>query len=754
MTRTVSDVGKMVRDKHPGLYDDMDDAELGQSIVSHNPGQYKDVVDTESGNSQVSTDAGPGYKVASIGAPTAPKESTGFISGLMDLIGGNNERTETPAKVSPATRIKAMLEGLGGTGPAMAPIAANASAQNPRLAASALAESVPYAVAPEGNLLKQILSNFAISGGSATAKGLINGQPLGQAVGEGTKEGLIAGTTAGGIGLAGKLASFIPGLLRDTAAVGSGVGIPKMKTAVEREFAGKSVFPPGWEHPTQIYDEAASTAQNIYNAEKSKLDTKLSDYSRSVSETKAGNKNSISAANAANRQAIIDTQGLTKKEAERVAAENRSIFNNAGAMALSSFKKLQSDAGANVGAAEQGLIKSAKNNLVSPETSKSAADFVKNKINDVTIVDPSGKASHLSNKELNFLDNLHSELSGKKAFVDSTGKVISQGEVDKLLGFGPNGVNLDSAGIKEVNLPISVARMDSLISKIDDFVQYGPKHQINDITGRGEFHLKDVRNFLNEKVREISPELAQANDSMSVVKDLQTAIGGNVSDKSMASIISKYHAGKLNPREVAALEQFDDLSGMRILENSKPKMPNEFLPQKHLPTETDIPQLHQSVIDEKNFIDKLSGLANQKGGRSILSRYESQTPEVLGNLDELQARAPDQKFIDPVMDQNIAEAFQKKLPGKGGGSGSGEGFGNLARVAILSKTGGAVAPIMSPRLMAAGIQRLPAISSGLNKVGQPVGELIKRLAPPLATRTQSAELIPNPYDAFMSRRKK
>src|SRR5579863_1534606 len=46
MAQTVEDLGRMVKSKYPGQYDDLGDADLGRKVRTKYPGSYDDFVDT------------------------------------------------------------------------------------------------------------------------------------------------------------------------------------------------------------------------------------------------------------------------------------------------------------------------------------------------------------------------------------------------------------------------------------------------------------------------------------------------------------------------------------------------------------------------------------------------------------------------------------------------------------------------------------------------------------------------------------
>jgi hypothetical protein len=203
--------------------------------------------------------------------PTTQKESqkTGFLSGLMDLVGSGKPRDEA-GDVDKSQRLKAMIEGLGGTGPALAPIASKAAEENPRLAASSVAEAIPFAMSGGGSLPGRILGDFAINAGSGMARELINKKDTPNAIGTGLLEGgigaladaAITGTTKG----TGKLYGLAkPAISEGLSTIGSFISsIPKgdYQRATDLALDGGSLFGVSAKKDASRINELAKNAIN------------------------------------------------------------------------------------------------------------------------------------------------------------------------------------------------------------------------------------------------------------------------------------------------------------------------------------------------------------------------------------------------------------------------------------------------------------------------------------------------------------
>lgn len=96
---------------------------------------------------------------------------------------------------------------------------------------------------------------------------------------------------------------------------------------------------------------------------------------------------------------------------------------------------------------------------------------------------------------------------------------------------------------------------------------------------------------------------------------------------------------------------------------------------------------------------------------------------------ELDALAPDKyKFMDELDDEITREAFSKLFPGKGGGSGSPEGYGNILRVVGLSSVNPLLLPLTSPRSQKALIRGVGTTADVGRFLQEPTKQLLSKTA--------------------------
>jgi hypothetical protein len=298
-------------------------------------------------------------------------------------------------------------------------------------------------------------------------------------------------------------------------------------------------------------------------------------------------------------------------------------------------------------------------------------------------------------------------------------------------------------------LPISEARISTIINKIDDFVTYGPKYSSDVKTTEGEFALKKVRNILNEKLRGLSPELADANDIFSAVKDVKSNLASRT-DKSLASLIEKYHLGEVNSREKAAIEKLEELSGGRFLSKSK-LTPPSFSQDIPIPIKPKLSKkLPSDIQGNKDLLSQLSGFTKERGARETFQNFEKITPEELSALSRVSNEIPD--ILTGAKTADIAKEFLRIRPTMGGtGLGLGAGYGvsrfspSLAVALAMSTAAGT-----SPRVHSGVIRSLPFAAKGVGGISN----LMKRVVPTQVARNVDGSVTSNIYDQYQAARRK
>lgn len=122
---------------------------------------------------------------------------------------------------------------------------------------------------------------------------------------------------------------------------------------------------------------------------------------------------------------------------------------------------------------------------------------------------------------------------------------------------------------------------------------------------------------------------------------------------------------------------------------------------------------------------RIFGITNQEF-RDHLSRLDELVPSRL-------------KFLDRAENVKIRKQFDELFPGRQGGSGSAQGYGNLARLLGVSQTGLATAPLFSPLVTKKLIQALPKVQRGASALGSLLKPGIQRTIPRVVTPIDTQE---------------
>jgi hypothetical protein len=598
-----------------------------------------------------------------------------------------------------------------------------------------LLKIAPMLVNPSGGIMKQAIASGLASGAGKFGEELLQGEDVKGAANKALDTAGTAASITGALGVGGKalgaVGSAVSPYIKKAGSAMSGIPLDKYSEAIKRQFEVNPVFKKGWKNAGDQLNEAADKVSSIIKRKGDYVagaESQFIDKNNKIKESYEAKVIEIKNSNKAAKQKNKEIQEAFDK------LQSQSFY-NAGEEALSAIKGLESKAGKVVGKAREGLIQGASKSVLFADDLVNDVDGV---IAGATITDPSGKTSFLAPSEMSFLKSIKKELSGGK-------------EVTKSLSpsKGPFGEDVLSMQETINQLPISEARISTIINKIDDFVTYGPKYSSDVKTTEGEFALKKVRNILNEKLRGLSPELADANDIFSAVKDVKSNLASRT-DKSLASLIEKYHLGEVNSREKAAIEKLEELSGGRFLSKSK-LTPPSFSQDIPIPIKPKLSKkLPSDIQGNKDLLSQLSGFTKERGARETFQNFEKITPEELSALSRVSNEIPD--ILTGAKTADIAKEFLRIRPTMGGtGLGLGAGYGvsrfspSLAVALAMSTAAGT-----SPRVHSGVIRSLPFAAKGVGGISN----LMKRVVPTQVARNVDGSVTSNIYDQYQAARRK
>ena len=155
-----------------------------------------------------------------------------------------------------------------------------------------------------------------------------------------------------------------------------------------------------------------------------------------------------------------------------------------------------------------------------------------------------------------------------------------------------------------------------------------------------------------------------------------------------------------------------------------------------------VPEMGKVNDKFSKIIDLKDRLKNQLKDENVaknlknLSNKDEFTRSLFAEVDAI---APDKyKFFEHLQDRTVKDAFDNLFPGRGGGSGSQQGFANILRVAGLSQLNPATIPLVSPKVQQLGIQ-------GAVGAAQAAGGALSRVTPEaagaFATKTTGREIL-------------
>lgn len=167
------------------------------------------------------------------------------------------------------------------------------------------------------------------------------------------------------------------------------------------------------------------------------------------------------------------------------------------------------------------------------------------------------------------------------------------------------------------NIGVMANELHVIKKDIDNMVTWN-QNNVDMPTPQGEYVLKNIRDNINKKLRELSEGYAQANDESTYIQGLRDVVKRKLNSQNLANNIE-----------------------------------------------------------------------------NIVNSPDKSLSDAIKTLDEL---APDtHKFWQDLLDAKARSNLDKVMPGRGGGSGSEQGYGNLVRAGLIKLTGGKLAPLFSPK---------------------------------------------------------
>lgn len=175
---------------------------------------------------------------------------------------------------------------------------------------------------------------------------------------------------------------------------------------------------------------------------------------------------------------------------------------------------------------------------------------------------------------------------------------------------------------------------------------------------------KSLANKLNQRLRNMSPDYAKANDSYALIKKIEYDAGG-LNESTIGDKLFDYG----NPKTVR--KGFDKkIKMVDTLLDSKDKFLNDV-------------KYFQKIRNEQ---DDLLRIISQKYERNPKLLTHIKDEEGLNALNELQTKTGI-NFMDKAEDLAARGEMERFMPGQGGGSGSSQGAGNLVRSSIIGGAG-------------------------------------------------------------------
>lgn len=276
--------------------------------------------------------------------------------------------------------------------------------------------------------------------------------------------------------------------------------------------------------------------------------------------------------------------------------------------------------------------------------------------------------------------------------------------------------------------------------------------------------LEQIYGSIADKLKKLSPDLANANAIYEKIMNLEKQTGG-LNPSTIAGKLKDYGSGnqilsgaknafddieKVLPNEMGVLPKVQELNQARQAQNQLTQdlgtsLFNDISKFENAPIATqsalekiapDVVEKYKNLLarqtEQKEILKPIMANSYERNPRLLGSRTDEGTEKALEYLQNNSKI----NFMNDLNNARAREALEALLPGQGGGSGSAQGFGNLLRtslvgglptLSLLTHNPLAMAGFMSisPKFAAKGtIQNLGKIYQNL---GKDIPEPIKRL---------------------------
>lgn len=309
--------------------------------------------------------------------------------------------------------------------------------------------------------------------------------------------------------------------------------------------------------------------------------------------------------------------------------------------------------------------------------------------------------------------------------------------------------------------PIDLQKIKEQIGKMTNWDDITAQQYKNPI-------LEQIYGKFNNRLSELSPDLAEANKIYSSIMDLEKSTGG-LNPSTIGTKLRDYGTGgQLRSGSSQAINDINNLLPIEsrflneaIALNNQRNAQNLLRQNVGESVLNDISRLDNAPYATQDAVRNLAPeevglyqrLANQQKQqdeimRTISGKAYERNPRLLANrndlageqaLDYLQSQSGI-NFMDELNDIRAREALESWLPGQGGGSGGGQGFANLVRSGLTGSGLTAAVTLQNPLLAAPFSLTIPRIGAKgtiqnlgrLNRLTEKeIPQGVQRLLPPV-----------------------
>lgn len=283
--------------------------------------------------------------------------------------------------------------------------------------------------------------------------------------------------------------------------------------------------------------------------------------------------------------------------------------------------------------------------------------------------------------------------------------------------------------------------------------------------------LEQVYGSYANRLNNLSPELAEANNLYSKIMNLEKATGG-LNPSTIGTKLRDYGTGNqlrsgvsksfedindLLPQEQRFLKEAIELNSQRNAQNLLKQevgesVLNDISRYDNLPYSTQ-DAVRNLAPDEVSLYQRLANQQKEQNDimKAISSKAYERNPRLLANRNDIAGEQALEylqnqsgiNFMDDLNDIRAREALEAWLPGQGGGSGSGQGFANLVRSGLTGSGLTAAVTLKNPALAMPFALTVPKVGAKgtiqnigrLNRLtNQEVPQGVQRLLPSQAAK--------------------